>query len=43
MAEPEEHLPLVKCLNPDAPYDRHYNITEKGREVARKVKEVEDE
>ena len=43
MADETERPKLVKCLNPDAPYDRHYGLTDKGKEIAQKIKEVREE
>lgn len=43
MTGSDERPALVKCLNPDAPYDRHYKLTDKGKELAQKIKEVQEE
>lgn len=34
---------LVECVNPDAPRDRRYRPTDRGREVWMKVQELEDD
>lgn len=43
MRTSEEYPELVRRLNPDAPYDIMYVLTDKGREIADKIKELENE
>ncbi len=39
----EDDANLVTVLNPDAPYDRLYKITDRGRKIVEKIREIEDE
>lgn len=34
---------LVEVINPDAAYDRRYRITDRGRRVLTKIREIEEE
>lgn len=34
---------LVRVINPDAPYDRRYRITDRGRRILTKIREIEGE
>lgn len=34
---------LVDVINPDAPYDRRYQITDRGRRILAKIREIEAE
>lgn len=39
----EDDANLVEILNPDAPYDRLYKITDRGRKIIEKIQEIEEE
>lgn len=34
---------LVEVINPEAPYDRRYRITDRGRRILAKIREIEEE
>lgn len=34
---------LVTVINPDAPYDRRYRITDRGIRILQKIREIEEE
>lgn len=43
MLRDEEDPWLVQPINPEAPHNVHYRLTERGERIAEKIKEVENQ
>lgn len=39
----QEERGLVERINPEAKYDVRYRLTDRGREIAEKIKEIDEE